>query len=58
MVIHYGLCQMPEDGYTPRLADDRVGHFITVVKDFSTDSKETDFVRYVNRWRLGAGRAG
>ncbi|HBI44412.1 MAG TPA: hypothetical protein DDY78_16395, partial [Planctomycetales bacterium] len=52
VVIHYGLCQLPEDGYQPRIADDRVGHFLTVVKDFSTDSKDTTFVRYVNRWRL------
>ncbi len=52
VVIHYGLCQLPDDGYQPRLADDRVGHFLTVVKDFSTDSKDTTFVRYVNRWRL------
>ena len=52
MVIHYGLCQLPDDGYQPRLADDRVGHFLSVVKDFSSDSQDTDFVRYVNRWRL------
>src|SRR5579884_1824684 len=36
IVIHYGLCQLPEHGYTPRLADDRVGHFLSVVKDFSS----------------------
>ena len=52
VVIHYGLCQLPDDGYQPRLADDRVGHFLSVVKDFSTDSKDTTFVRYINRWRL------
>ena len=52
VVIHYGLCQLPDDGYQPRLADDRVGHFLSAVKDFSTDSKDTTFVRYVNRWRL------
>jgi hypothetical protein len=52
VVIHYGLCQLPEAGYQPRLADDRVGYFLSVVKDFSTDSPDTSFVRYVNRWRL------
>jgi len=52
VVLHYSLCALPEDGYTPRLADDRVGHFLSVVKDFSSDNKETPFVRYVNRWRL------
>lgn len=52
VVIHYGLVQLPEDGYQPRLADDRVGHFLSVVKDFSSDNRDTAFLRYVNRWRL------
>jgi hypothetical protein len=52
IIIHYGLAAMPEGGYTPRLADDRVGYFVTAVKDFSNTSKDTSFVRYVNRWRL------
>src|SRR5207249_4131386 len=52
VVIHYGLVKLPEDGYQPRLADDRVGYFLSVVKDFTTDSRETSFLRYVNRWRL------
>lgn len=52
VVIHYGLAEMPEGGYNPRVADDRVGHFVTARKDFSSSSKDTSFVRYVNRWRL------
>src|SRR5438270_11968181 len=52
VVLHYGLVELPEGGYQPRLADDRVGYFLSVVKDFSSDSKDTSFVRYVNRWRL------
>lgn len=52
VVIHYGLAQLPESGYQPRLADDRVGYFLSAVKDFSAESKDTAFVRYVNRWRL------
>lgn len=52
VVVHYGLVKLPEDGYQPRLADDRVGHFLSAVKDFSTDSKDTSFLRHVNRWRL------
>jgi len=52
LVIHYGLCQLPDPGYTPRLADDRVGHFLSVVKDFSSDTSDTAFVRHINRWRL------
>jgi hypothetical protein len=52
IVIHYGLAQLPEGGYQPRLADDRVGYFVSAVKDFSSSSKDTAFVRYINRWRL------
>ncbi len=52
VVIHYGLADLPEGGYQPRLADDRVGYFLSAVKDFSSPSKDTAFVRYVNRWRL------
>jgi hypothetical protein len=52
IVIHYGLCQLPDDGYQSRLADDRVGYFLSVVKDFSSDNEDTSFLRYVNRWRL------
>jgi hypothetical protein len=52
IVIHYGLAQLPEGGYTPRLADDRVGYFLTAVKDFDSKSRDTSFVRYINRWRL------
>lgn len=49
--IHYAIAELPEDPMTPRLADDRVGYFLTVHQDFSKDDK-TFFVRYVNRWRL------
>lgn len=52
IIIHYGLAQLPEGGFQPRLADDRVGHFLSVVKDFSSESADTSFLRYVNRWRL------
>jgi hypothetical protein len=52
IVIHYGLAQLPEGGYQPRYADDRVGHFLSVVKDFSSDNRDTAFLRHINRWRL------
>jgi hypothetical protein len=52
VVMHYGLVELPEGGFQPRLADDRVGYFLSAVKDFSNDSKDTSFLRYVNRWRL------
>jgi hypothetical protein len=52
VVIQYGLVELPDGLYQPRLADDRIGHFITAVKDFTSDSRDTAYVRYVNRWRL------
>jgi hypothetical protein len=52
VVLHYGLCELPDSGYQPRFADDRVGYFLSVVKDFSTEGQDTPFLRYVNRWRL------
>jgi len=50
--VHYSISLLPQTGYQPRLADDRVGHFLTVVKDFSKKADEDRFVRYVNRWDL------
>jgi hypothetical protein len=52
IVIHYGLCQLPDGGFVPRYADDRVGYFLSVVKDYTNDTKGTPYLRYVNRWRL------
>lgn len=53
VVVHYGLSALPSEGsYKPRMADDRVGHFLSVVKDFSNDLDRTAFQRYVTRWKL------
>jgi hypothetical protein len=53
VVIHYGLSMVPESSsYKPRLADDRVGHFLSLVKDFTKDTPDTADVRYVSRWHL------
>jgi hypothetical protein len=52
VIIHYGIVELPDGGYQSRLADDRVGYFLTAVKDFGSDSKDTAFVRYITRWRL------
>jgi hypothetical protein len=50
--IHYSISLLPETGYTPRQADDRVGYFLTVVKDFSKKGDQDRFIRYINRWDL------
>jgi hypothetical protein len=52
--IFYSFARLPAVPMEPRLADDRVGYFMTVRKDFGNDD-DTFFVRYVNRWRLEPG---
>ncbi len=52
VVIHYGLSKLPHSDYKPRLADDRVGHFLSTHRDFSKDIHDTPEVRYVTRWHL------
>ncbi|MCG8586734.1 MAG: zinc-dependent metalloprotease, partial [Pirellulales bacterium] len=50
--VHYSISELPNTGYKPRLADDRVGYFKTVVKDFSKKDAKDRFVQYINRWHL------
>ncbi|MEN1679897.1 MAG: zinc-dependent metalloprotease [Planctomycetota bacterium] len=50
--VHYSVSKLPKSDYKPRLADDRVGYFLTAVKDFSKDGADDQFVRYINRWNL------
>ena len=52
--LRYSLAELPEAGYRPRLADDRIGHFATQLQDYSEnrDHVYTPNVRYINRWRL------
>lgn len=50
--VRYSFFALPDDPMQPRLADLRVGHFLTTVQDFSNDESTDPFRRYVNRWRL------
>jgi hypothetical protein len=50
--VHYSISLLPQGGYQPRLADDRVGYFLTVLKDYSRKTNDDRFVRYINRWDL------
>ncbi|TWT88531.1 hypothetical protein Mal64_20140 [Pseudobythopirellula maris] len=50
--VHYSISRLPTNGYKPRLADDRIGYFVTALKDYSKPEDEDRFVRYVNRWNL------
>ena len=50
--VHYSILELPTMPMRPRYADERVGYFVSAIKDFSRDTAETFFVRFVNRWRL------
>src|SRR5437867_8635650 len=50
--FHYSISRLPQTGYRPRLADDRVGHFLAMVDDYSDDREEQPTVRYITRWQL------
>lgn len=52
VMVHYSISQLPQTGYRPRKADDRIGYFLTVTKNFSDNSDDQHFVRYINRWDL------
>ena len=54
VTIHYTMARLPERPMERRNADERVGNFWTVHKDFSQEDS-TFFRRYVNRWRLEPG---
>ncbi len=51
--LHYSISMLPKTGYKPRVADDRIGYFLTVLKDFSEKNKDDNrYLRYINRWHL------
>jgi len=52
VTTHYSLAKLPDTPTAPRRADARIGHFVTVVNDFSDDLARTPRQRFVNRWRL------
>jgi len=51
-VFHYSLSAIPESDYMPRLADDRIGYFLTMYQDYNRLDQETPYVRYIERWNL------
>ncbi|HKY32357.1 MAG TPA: zinc-dependent metalloprotease [Candidatus Polarisedimenticolia bacterium] len=53
ITYRFSLSDVPAaPGFLPRIADDRVGHFLALYQDFSDDRRETPYVRYVTRWNL------
>ncbi|MEK8050231.1 zinc-dependent metalloprotease [Ideonella sp. DXS22W] len=50
--IHYSLARLPEQPMAARVADPRVGYFLSTTDDFSDDLARSPRKRIVNRWRL------
>ncbi|RMB04445.1 zinc-dependent metalloprotease [Eilatimonas milleporae] len=49
--VQHTLLRMPDDGYSPRLDDPRVGYFLNYVNDM-TSTDVTPWRDMINRWRL------
>jgi hypothetical protein len=50
---HFSLSTIPESSdFRPRVADDRVGYFLTMYEDYSELDTEQPYIRYINRWNL------
>ena len=50
--LHYSLARLPEQPMASRAADPRIGHFTTVVDDYSDDLARSPRKRMIDRWRL------
>lgn len=50
--FYYNFSALPKDVMQPRLADDRVGHFVTTSFDLTEDTSPKTSRHFVNRWRL------
>src|SRR5215471_17597976 len=50
--FYYNFAKLPDVPMHPRMADDRIGYFMTTRYDFADDTKLTPRVNYINRWRL------
>jgi len=52
-IVHYSFWKLPASDYQPRVADDRVGYFLTANQDWAkpTDARDL-FNRYIDRWHL------
>ena len=51
--VHYSFWKLKKTDYQPRIADDRIGYFLTANQDWSKPINERDiFNRYIDRWNL------
>ena len=50
--VYYNFMPLPEQAMRPRIADDRIGHFVTSIDDYTDDTTVKTKRHFVNRWRL------
>lgn len=50
--MRYSLLELPEPGFVPRRADERVGHFVETYEDWADDQSPRLERHLVQRWRL------
>lgn len=51
--VRYSISELPMNtGYKPRLADDRVGYFLTTVYNYDKLDLDGTLTHYINRWNL------
>lgn len=51
--IQLSVLELVEDeDFSPRLGDDRVGHFLTSLRNLSSQDPSARYLRYVQRWKL------
>jgi hypothetical protein len=50
--VSYNFSVVPESGYVPRIADERVGYFLNSFSDVSDNSSYNRNVNFIQRWRL------
>jgi hypothetical protein len=51
--LHYSISELnPKSNYRPRVADERIGYFITSYSDLGKYNADETKVRYINRWHL------
>ncbi|HEY2817309.1 MAG TPA: zinc-dependent metalloprotease, partial [Casimicrobiaceae bacterium] len=50
--FYYNFAKLPDTPMHPRIADDRIGYFVTSRFDFANDNKISPRINYIQRWRL------
>ena len=51
IVVQHSLIKMPDDNYSPRFDDTRVGYFTTQTNNM-TSLDQVNYRDFINRWRL------